>query len=53
VDGNGVLQVRDDVYGRDQRLADALTHAPSAKVEMVSANPDKPQKTICDGCRIP
>jgi len=53
VDGNGVLQVRDDIYGRDQRLAEALTHAPSAKVEMVSSVTDKPQKNICDGCRVP
>jgi len=53
VDGDGVLQVRDDIYGRDQRLNEALNHAPSAKLEIVSTTPAQPQKTICEGCRIP
>lgn len=53
VDENGVLQTRDDIYGRDRRLAEALAQAPGAKVEMVPADPARPQKTICDGCRIP
>lgn len=53
VDADGVLQVRDDIYGRDQRLNAALNHAPKAKLQIVSTAPAQPKKTICDGCRIP
>jgi len=53
VDGDGVPQTRDDIYGRDARLFDALAHPAKPSIEVVPATPTTPQKTICDGCRIP
>lgn len=55
VDEGGVLQIRDDVYGRDHRLAQALAgSAPRAATRGVAAQAAPlPIKQVCDGCRIP
>jgi murein L,D-transpeptidase YcbB/YkuD len=53
VDADGVLQFRDDIYGRDQRLAVALAHANRA-AQFVPRVPTVAETTIhCDSCRIP
>jgi murein L,D-transpeptidase YcbB/YkuD len=53
VDADGVLQIRDDFYGRDQRLAAALAH-PLRSVSLAGNNPPAAPKTVrCDGCRLP
>jgi murein L,D-transpeptidase YcbB/YkuD len=53
VDGDGTLQMRDDIYDRDQHLAAEL-----AKVNHAALLPDHNQKlmpktVICEGCRAP
>jgi murein L,D-transpeptidase YcbB/YkuD len=53
VDGDGVLQTRDDIYERDQHLAQALSKANRSPLL-----PDHSQKLIpkvvnCEGCRVP
>jgi murein L,D-transpeptidase YcbB/YkuD len=53
VDGDGVLQTRDDIYERDEHLAAALSRANRAPLL-----PDHNQKLVpkvvnCDGCRVP
>lgn len=53
VDGEGVLQIRDDIYGRDEHLAAAL-----AKSNRSPILPDHSQKLVpkivnCEGCRLP
>jgi murein L,D-transpeptidase YcbB/YkuD len=54
VDADGVLQFRDDLYDRDQRLAVALTQAMRQPVLLArAANPTITAKKICEGCRVP
>ena len=52
VDADGVMQVRDDLYGRDQRLAAALAKSGRGPI-----NPPKnvisTPKNVCEGCRVP
>jgi murein L,D-transpeptidase YcbB/YkuD len=52
VDADGVLQIRDDLYGRDERLAVALAH-PAAAVPVSSGTVGKPKVVHCEGCREP
>jgi len=52
VDGDGVLQLRDDLYGRDQRLSAALA-SPERVAQAVARDPSAPTKTVCEGCRVP
>ncbi|MDR3440057.1 L,D-transpeptidase family protein [Telmatospirillum sp.] len=53
VDSDGVLQVRDDLYGRDQRLGSSLAH-PLRPASMASVATPVAQKEVrCDGCRVP
>lgn len=54
VDADGVLQFRDDLYDRDQRLAVALSQASRQAILLARGNPGPTvAKKICDGCRIP
>ncbi len=53
VDAEGVLQVRDDLYGRDQRLAAALSRATRSLSVVVHNSATAPQVVKCDGCRLP
>jgi murein L,D-transpeptidase YcbB/YkuD len=53
VDADGVLQIRDDLYGRDQRLAAVLANPPAVAVPIASADPSTPKMVRCDGCREP
>jgi len=55
VDGDGVLQLRDDIYGRDQRLAEALAHPepPAHEVAATVTAPTTVTKAVCEGCRVP
>lgn len=53
VDAEGVLQIRDDIYGRDQRLGSALAHAPRPGSLAAAQAPAQPKEVHCDGCRIP
>lgn len=48
VDPDGVLETRDDLYGRDHRLSEALTQPPGTK-QVASRATAK----YCDGCRLP
>lgn len=52
VDADGVLEVRDDLYGRDLRLAAALSHSP-ATLSVAAVTPIAPKTVRCDGCREP
>ncbi|PKU26541.1 murein L,D-transpeptidase [Telmatospirillum siberiense] len=53
VDAESVLQIRDDVYGRDQRLAAALAR-PLRSGSVLSSNATAiPKEVRCDGCRVP
>jgi murein L,D-transpeptidase YcbB/YkuD len=53
VDAAGNLQVRDDIYGRDHRLGQALVH--SARLNLSAApSPAASSKVVrCEGCRVP
>jgi murein L,D-transpeptidase YcbB/YkuD len=53
VDADGVLQVRDDLYGRDQRLAAALANPTGVTVPVAHAVAANPKVVRCDGCREP
>ena len=53
VDADGVLQFRDDFYGRDQRLAVALNRAPRSVYMAAGTVTDIPKVVKCDGCRVP
>jgi murein L,D-transpeptidase YcbB/YkuD len=53
VDADGILQIRDDLYGRDQRLAAALAH-PLMSVSIIARNASITSNAVrCDGCRVP
>lgn len=52
VDGDGVLQVRPDIYGRDERLRVALAKSPRP-VLVAQQQTAQPTKVLCDGCRVP
>jgi murein L,D-transpeptidase YcbB/YkuD len=52
VDGDGVLQLRDDLYGRDQRLSAALG-SPEHPAQVVARAASAAPKIICEGCRVP
>ncbi len=56
VDGDGILQIRPDIYGRDERLAAALANPASVAApiaQQTEKTQAKPTKVICDGCRVP
>ncbi len=53
VDADGVLQVRDDFYERDQRLAAALSQAARTPLLVDRHLPMTPQVVRCEGCRLP
>jgi murein L,D-transpeptidase YcbB/YkuD len=53
VDAEGVLQVRDDIYGRDQRLAAALAHSLPFGSNRSRNAAITPKVVRCDGCRVP
>jgi L,D-transpeptidase YcbB len=53
VDAQGVLQFRDDIYGRDQRLAIALGHSAKDPSIIDHHQVVAPQVVRCDGCRLP
>jgi murein L,D-transpeptidase YcbB/YkuD len=53
VDAEGTLQVRDDIYGRDQRLGAALAHAQRPSPMSAAMAPAPQKEAHCDGCRVP
>jgi murein L,D-transpeptidase YcbB/YkuD len=53
VDADGVLQIRDDVYGRDQVLAAALARADRSALLPDHTQKFLPKSVNCDGCRLP
>jgi murein L,D-transpeptidase YcbB/YkuD len=54
VDADGILQFRDDIYGRDLRLAAALARANRAPTLMASSGTAVAVQSIhCEGCRVP
>lgn len=53
VDAENVLQVRDDVYGRDQRLGAALSRSLPAGSSLSANDTPSPKVVRCDGCRVP
>jgi murein L,D-transpeptidase YcbB/YkuD len=53
VDAEGMLQVRDDLYGRDQRLASAMAHPLRPGSLAAHSTSVTPKEVRCDGCRVP
>jgi len=53
VDGDGVLQTRDDIYERDEHLAAALARADRSPLLSDHLQKLAPKVVTCDGCRVP
>jgi murein L,D-transpeptidase YcbB/YkuD len=55
VDGDGTLQLRPDLYGRDQDLSAALSKVPAGPIEIAHSAEARNSVTpkICEGCRLP
>jgi murein L,D-transpeptidase YcbB/YkuD len=53
VDGDGVLQTRDDIYERDEHLAAALARANRSPILPDHLQKLAPKVVNCDGCRVP
>jgi len=53
VDGDGVLQFRDDLYERDQRLLVALSQQNRQLLQRDREQKTKPHLVRCEGCRLP
>ncbi len=53
VDAENVLEIRDDFYGRDERLAAALAHPLRSSSVVANTVSVTPKVVRCDGCRVP
>lgn len=53
VDAQNTLQIRDDIYGRDQRLASALARPLRSDSAVSAVATAAPKVVRCDGCRVP
>ncbi len=53
VDADGAVQYRDDLYGRDRRLAAALSRATRSYSIVYHNQKMTPQMVRCEGCRLP
>jgi murein L,D-transpeptidase YcbB/YkuD len=53
VDADGILQTREDIYERDERLAAALARANHSVLLPDHIAKLAPKEVNCDGCRVP